>query len=248
MRARSSPRWRTLIGFGEAGVGLLAIAEGGVVVEHLDAEYRPRRRYSGSGVGGKARWARLDDAEVETQTDARSNTSAPNQQRLDALGGRMTEAHGLRDAYDQLRTRSRRVLAVTLRPGVDARSVRLRRHAGRDGRRGDRRPDRGLSDRIFDVSTTNGDAWYEFHVSGSAYDDDNGGGCTATITTVGVTFVRSNRHLPRESFERIVEAIADAVDARRCGSTTTPRTRPVSHDRGPTNLYAGPGFDNDTDD
>jgi len=105
------------------------------------------------------------------------------------------------------------VLAVTLRPGVDARSVRLRRHAGRDGRQAiaDRIADSPIA--FLDVSTTNGDAWYEFHVSGSAYDDDNGGGCTATITTVGVTFVRSNRHLPRESFERIVEAIADAVDA-----------------------------------
>jgi len=81
------PALENLDRFREAGVGLLAIAEGGVVVEHLDAEYRPRRRYTGSGVGGKRGGARLDDAEVETQTDARSNTSAPNQQRLDALGG-----------------------------------------------------------------------------------------------------------------------------------------------------------------
>jgi len=48
------PALENLDRFREAGVGLLAIAEGGVVVEHLDAEYRPRRRYTqGSGVGGK---------------------------------------------------------------------------------------------------------------------------------------------------------------------------------------------------
>jgi len=127
--------------------------------------------------------------------------------------GRMTEAHGLRDAYDQLEhevvecspslsvpvsTPAQFAYADT--PGVtDAEAI------------ADRIADSPIA--FLDVSTTNGDAWYEFHVSGSAYDDDNGGGCTATITTVGVTFVRSNRHLPRESFERIVEAIADAVDA-----------------------------------
>jgi len=78
MRARSSPRWRTFDRFREAGVGLLAIAEGGVVVEHLDAEYRPRRRYTRDRAWVESEvWARLDDAEVETQTDARSNTSAP---------------------------------------------------------------------------------------------------------------------------------------------------------------------------
>jgi len=40
------PALENLDRFREAGVGLLAIAEGGVVVEHLDAEYRPRRRYT----------------------------------------------------------------------------------------------------------------------------------------------------------------------------------------------------------
>jgi len=82
------PALENLDRFREAGVGLLAIAEGGVVVEHLDAEYRPRRRYTRDRAWVESEvWARLDDAEVETQTDARSNTSAPNQQRLDALGG-----------------------------------------------------------------------------------------------------------------------------------------------------------------
>jgi len=48
----------------------------------------PRRRYTRDRAWVESEvWARLDDAEVETQTDARSNTSAPNQQRLDALGG-----------------------------------------------------------------------------------------------------------------------------------------------------------------
>jgi len=72
--------------FREAGVGLLAIAEGGVVVEHLDASTAPDADTLGDRAWVESEvWARLDDAEVETQTDARSNTSAPNQQRLDAL-------------------------------------------------------------------------------------------------------------------------------------------------------------------
>jgi len=50
------PALENLDRFREAGVGLLAIAEGGVVVEHLDAEYRPRRRYTRIGRGWKARW------------------------------------------------------------------------------------------------------------------------------------------------------------------------------------------------
>jgi len=62
---------------------------------------------------------------------------------------------------------------------------------------------------LLDVYATNGEAWYDFHVSGSAYDDEHGGDCTVTITTAGVTIVRSNRDLPRESFERVVEAIAE---------------------------------------
>jgi len=158
-------------------------------------------------------WARLDDAEVETQTDARSNTSAPNQQRLDALGGRMTEAHGLRDAYDQLEhevvecspslsvpvsTPAQFAYADT--PGVtDAEAI------------ADRIADSPIA--FLDVSTTNGDAWVRVprlrlglrrrqrrRVYGHDHD--------------GRRDVRSsNRHLPRESFERIVEAIADAVDA-----------------------------------
>jgi len=85
---------------------------------------------------------------------------------------------------------------------------------------------------FLDVSTTNGDAWYEFHVSGSAYDDDNGGGCTATITTVGVTFVRATATC-RASRSSESSRRSRMPSTRRCGSTTTPRTRPVSHDRGP---------------
>jgi len=157
------PALENLDRFREAGVGLLAIAEGGVVVEHLDAEYRPRRRYTRDRAWVESEvWARLDDAEVETQTDARSNTSAPNQQRLDALGGRMTEAHGLRDAYDQLEhevvecspslsvpvsTPAQFAYADT--PGVtDAEAI------------ADRIADSPIA--FLDVSTTNGDAWYEF--------------------------------------------------------------------------------------
>jgi len=104
MRARSSPRWRTLIGFGRRASACWRSREGGVVVEHLDAEYRPRRRYTRDRAWVESEvWARLDDAEVETQTDARSNTlgAEPTASRR-APEGRMTEAHGLRDAYDQL--------------------------------------------------------------------------------------------------------------------------------------------------
>jgi len=47
------PALENLDRFREAGVGLLAIAEGGVVVEHLDAVPPPTPIHSGSGVGGK---------------------------------------------------------------------------------------------------------------------------------------------------------------------------------------------------
>ena len=66
---------------------------------------------------------------------------------------------------------------------------------------------------FLDVLARNGDSWYEFHVSGSAYDDEYGGDCKVTITTGGVTIVRTHRDLPREAFERVVEAVAEAVDA-----------------------------------
>jgi len=160
----------------------------------------------------------------------------------------MTEAHGLRDAYDQLEhevvecspslsvpvsTPAQFAYADT--PGVtDAEAI------------ADRIADSPIA--FLDVSTTNGDAWYEFHVSGSAYDDDNGGGCTATITTVGVTFVRATATCRA----RVVRANrrGDRGCRRRAVAVRRPRREHarsvMTADR--TNLYAGPGFDNDTDD
>jgi hypothetical protein len=127
--------------------------------------------------------------------------------------GGVDRIEDLRDAYDQLEHE-----LVECSPSLSVPVLTPARFAYADSP-GVTDAD-AIADRIadspiafLDVSTTNGDAWYEFHVSGSAYDDEYGGGCTATITTAGVTFVRSNRHLPRKSFERIVEAIAEAVDA-----------------------------------
>jgi len=82
-----------------------------------------------------------------------------------------------------------------------------------DGRRGDRRPDRGLSDRISRcihderrrvVRVPRLPARPTTTTTAAGY---------GPITTVGVTFVRTTATCARESFERIVEAIADAVDA-----------------------------------
>ena len=125
----------------------------------------------------------------------------------------MTEVHGLRDAYDELEhelvecTESLSVPVSTPTnfsyadtPGVtDAEAI------------ADRLADSPIA--FLDVLATNGDSWYEFHVSGSAYDDEHGGDCKVTITTAGVTIVRTHRDLPREAFERVVEAVAEAVDA-----------------------------------
>lgn len=50
--------------FRELGVGLLAIAEGGTVVKHLDAEHRPRNRYTRDRAYAESEvWARIDQEE-----------------------------------------------------------------------------------------------------------------------------------------------------------------------------------------
>lgn len=125
----------------------------------------------------------------------------------------MTDVCGLQDAYDELEhelvacseslsapvsTPAHFSYADT--PGVtDAEAI------------ADRLADSAIA--FLDVLARNGDSWYEFHVSGSAYDDENGGDCKVTITTAGVTIVRTHRDLPREAFEHVVEAVAEAVDA-----------------------------------
>ena len=125
----------------------------------------------------------------------------------------MPEVTGLHDAYDQLdyeliecseslsvptSTPARFAYADT--PGeTDAEAI------------ADRLADSPIA--FIDVLATNGDAWYEFSVSGSAYDDDHGGDCKVTVSTAGVTVVRTARDLPREAFERVVEAVAEAIDA-----------------------------------
>ena len=125
----------------------------------------------------------------------------------------MTEVHDLRDAYDQLEhelVECSESLSVPVStpanfsyvdsPGVtDAEVI------------ADRLVDSKIG--LLDVLATNGDSWHEFHVSGAAHDDAHGGACKVTITTAGVTVVRTHRDLPLYSFERVVEAVAEAVDA-----------------------------------
>jgi len=60
--------------FRELGVGLLAIAEGGTVVKHIDAEHRPRNRYTRDRAYAESQvWARIDHREyVDTEETATS--------------------------------------------------------------------------------------------------------------------------------------------------------------------------------
>lgn len=60
--------------FREAGVGLLAVAEGGTVVKHIDAEHRPRGRYTRDRAYVESEvwdqievdeWLRSDESEVD---------------------------------------------------------------------------------------------------------------------------------------------------------------------------------------
>lgn len=125
----------------------------------------------------------------------------------------MTDVRGLRDAYDELDhelVECSPSLSVPVStpvrfeyadpPGVtDAEAI------------ADRLADSPIA--FLDVLATNGDAWCEFHISGAAHDDEYGGDCKVTITTAGVTIVRTHRDLPAEAFERVVEAVAEAVDA-----------------------------------
>jgi hypothetical protein len=62
------PALANLDRFREAGVGLLAIAEGGTVIEHLNAEYRPRRRYTRDRAWVESEiWARLEPSETDAE-------------------------------------------------------------------------------------------------------------------------------------------------------------------------------------
>lgn len=61
-----------------------------------------------------------------------------------------------------------------------------------------------------DVLAENGDAWYEFHLSADVYADDER--CSLTASTGGVTIVR-REELSFDAFERVVEIVADALDA-----------------------------------
>lgn len=60
--------------FREAGVGLLGVAEGGTVVEHVDAEYEPRNRYTRDRAWAESElWEALTvDDYVETSEDTES--------------------------------------------------------------------------------------------------------------------------------------------------------------------------------
>ncbi|WP_123619567.1 hypothetical protein [Halorubrum sp. CSM-61] len=125
----------------------------------------------------------------------------------------MTEVRGLRDAYDELAYEQ-----VACSPSLSVPTATPARFAYADSPGvtdadaiADRLADSPIA--FLDVLATNGESWYEFHVSSAAYDDEHGGDCKVTITTAGVTVVRTHRDLSREAFERVVEAIANAVDA-----------------------------------
>ncbi|ELZ39339.1 hypothetical protein C471_08475 [Halorubrum saccharovorum DSM 1137] len=120
---------------------------------------------------------------------------------------------GLRDAYDQL---EHEVIACS--PSLSVPTATPARFAYADppgvtdaDAIADRLADSPIA--FLDVLATNGESWYDFHVSSAAYDDEHDGDCKVTITTAGVTVVRTHRDLPPEAFEHVVEAIADAVDA-----------------------------------
>ena len=81
--------------FRDAGVGLLAVTEGGTVIKHIDAEYRPRNRYTRDRAYIESQlWARIDVDDHRTDTDVGGEpraTEAGEQVTLAAHGGRIDE-------------------------------------------------------------------------------------------------------------------------------------------------------------
>lgn len=130
-----------------------------------------------------------------------------------ATDGGVTQIKGLRDAYDQL---DHEQVACSPSLSVPVSTPARFEYADSPGVTDAEAIANRLADSpiaFLDVLATNGEPWYEFHVSGSAYDDTHDGDCTVTIATAGVTVVRTHRDLPHEAFARVVEAIAGAVDA-----------------------------------
>ncbi|WP_066418846.1 hypothetical protein [Halorubrum aethiopicum] len=127
--------------------------------------------------------------------------------------GGVDQVIGLRDAYDQL---DHELVECSESLSVQTSTPALFEYADTPGETdaetiADRLADSSIA--FLDVLAMNGDAWFEFHVSGTAHDDHHGGDCRVTITTAGVTVVRTHRNLSIESFKRVVEAVAGGVDA-----------------------------------
>lgn len=71
--------------FEDAGVGLLAIAEGGTVYEHIPAEHAPRGRYTRDRAYAESQiWAGLDESEWFDESNA---TGSDPEVEADNLGG-----------------------------------------------------------------------------------------------------------------------------------------------------------------
>lgn len=76
--------------FHESGVGLLAIAEGGTVVKHIDAEHDPRERYTRDRAYVESEvWEQLDVADVLDQEEREEPEESPTdaQSPLNAFTG-----------------------------------------------------------------------------------------------------------------------------------------------------------------
>jgi hypothetical protein len=71
--------------FREQGVGLLAVAEGGTVMEHIEAEERPRGRYTRDRAYAESQvWNRVDHEESVVSDDDADQPS-PTSTRQEAL-------------------------------------------------------------------------------------------------------------------------------------------------------------------
>jgi len=65
---------------------------------------------------------------------------------------------------------------------------------------------------VIDVLAENGECWYEFSVSGKAFEPETGESASISLSTAGVSVMSKDDSLTAETFRALVETLEDAVD------------------------------------
>jgi len=64
---------------------------------------------------------------------------------------------------------------------------------------------------VIDVLAENGESWYEFSVSGKAFEPETGESASISLSTSGVSVMSKDDSLTFETFQALVETLEDAV-------------------------------------